>query len=142
MVQRFFRILFWIALVVCFVMAVIPAPVEIASDKYQHIAAFATLTALALLGYREVNPLFLFAAVAAFGGMIEVVQGFSFIGPRCRYRRLGHRHPVDCRSPWPLGHRAELPARVVAESLTSTRFFCPAHLPQSFAVYSHGIELL
>ncbi len=81
MVQRFFRILFWTALVVCFVMAVIPAPIELGgSDKYQHIAAFATLTALALLGYRDVNALFLFAVVAAFGGMIEIVQGFSFVG--------------------------------------------------------------
>ncbi len=81
MVQRLFRILFWAALVFCFVMAVIPAPVELGgSDKYQHIAAFATLTALALLAYREVNPLFLFAAVAAFGGLIEIVQGLSFVG--------------------------------------------------------------
>lgn len=81
MVERSFRILFWIALGVCFVMAVRPVIIEMpASDKLQHMAALAALTVLALLGYRSVNRLLLFAGLALFGAAIELVQGLPMVG--------------------------------------------------------------
>lgn len=77
MVQRFVCVSFWLTLLFCFVMAVIPTPIELpASDKSQHLVAFATLTTLALLSYRHVRPLMIFTYLAAFGALIEVVQGF------------------------------------------------------------------
>lgn len=81
MVERLFRLLFWLAVVVCFVMAVIPQPVEMApSDKWQHAAAFATLTALAMMAYRSWSPLRLLLGLGAFGGLIEIVQSLDFVG--------------------------------------------------------------
>lgn len=81
MIERSFRILFWIALSVCFVMAVRPVVIEVpTSDKLQHMAAFATLTVLALFGYRSVKPVPLFSGLAAFGALIEIVQGLPMVG--------------------------------------------------------------
>lgn len=80
MIERFFRLLFWLAVAVCFVMAVMPQPISLASDKWQHAAAFATLTALAMIAYRRWSPLRLLLVLGAFGGLIEIVQSLDFIG--------------------------------------------------------------
>lgn len=74
---RLFQIAFWLALVAAFVMATLPNPPDLlveASDKLQHMAAFATLALLAALAYRGLPLLVLAAGLAGFGALIEVVQ--------------------------------------------------------------------
>lgn len=81
MLSRVFLCLFWAVLFVCFAMAIAPsAPDPMGNDKLQHALAFAVLTMLALLAYPQAKPPALFAAMAAFGGFIEIAQGLSFIG--------------------------------------------------------------
>jgi VanZ family protein len=80
MLYPLFRFSFWAALLVCFILAVIP-PTDVGpSDKLQHVFAFAVLTGLALAAHRPARPLILFASMGAFGGMIEIAQGLSFVG--------------------------------------------------------------
>jgi di/tricarboxylate transporter len=69
--------LFWAALLFGFVMAVLPRPPELPgnpSDKVQHILAFTVLTSLALAAYPRARPLKIGLWLAAFGGLIELVQ--------------------------------------------------------------------
>ena len=59
-------------------MALLPEPPDLldrAGDKAQHMLAFATLGALAAMGWRERPAILLFAVIAAFGGAIELFQG-------------------------------------------------------------------
>lgn len=81
MTERWFRLLFWVALVGCFLFAVVPTPpVPVqTSDKLQHMAAFATLTVLAMLGYRRLPWFALLAGLAAFGLLIELVQALPIV---------------------------------------------------------------
>jgi VanZ family protein len=77
MLERLSRWLFWPALLCAFVMAILPHPPQLPgepTDKVQHIAAFATLTLLAGLGYPRLRPLVLLASLVAFGALIEFVQ--------------------------------------------------------------------
>jgi VanZ family protein len=74
---RVARYLFWLALLVSFVFAVLPKPPSLPGDppdKVQHILAFATLGALGAYGFRAVSLRTLLAGLFLFGGLIEVVQ--------------------------------------------------------------------
>jgi hypothetical protein len=75
--QRLLRLAFWLALSVTLVMALLPNPPALprqATDKVQHIAAFAALTFLAALGFPRLRLRILFLDMAALGLAIEVLQ--------------------------------------------------------------------
>ena len=75
--HRWIRLAFWLALAVTLVMALLPKPPALpmqATDKVQHIAAFATLTFLAALGFAGLRLRVIFVAMAALGLAIEVLQ--------------------------------------------------------------------
>jgi hypothetical protein len=75
--QRWIRRAFWLALAVTLVMALLPKPPALpmqATDKVQHMAAFATLTSLATLGFPGLRLRVVFVWMAALGLAIEVLQ--------------------------------------------------------------------
>ena len=68
---------FWLALAVTIVMALLPKPPALpmqATDKVQHMAAFAALTSLAALGFSGLRLRVIFVWMAALGLAIEVLQ--------------------------------------------------------------------
>lgn len=74
---RYLPALFWAALVFAFLMAVNPKPPDLPghpSDKVQHVAAFLTLTILALLAYPNAPRLRILIGLSAYGALIEAVQ--------------------------------------------------------------------
>lgn len=71
------RLAFWLALALTLVMALLPNPPALpmqATDKVQHMAAFAALTFLAALGFPRLRLRVIFVAMAALGMAIEVLQ--------------------------------------------------------------------
>ena len=73
---------FWVAAIFAFVMAVLPHPPELPghpSDKIQHVTAFVTLGLLAGLAYPSSTPLQLVLRLSLFGAVIELVQGIPAI---------------------------------------------------------------
>lgn len=80
--QRAARIVFAICASFAFVMAVVPDPPAIPgnpSDKLMHMAAFATLGALAAYAFRGVGAARLFLGLTAFGALIELVQAIPIL---------------------------------------------------------------
>lgn len=74
---RFMRFAFWCAFVFTLVMALLPHPPSLpgqASDKVQHMAAFAALTFLAAVSFSGLRYWLIFAVMAALGAAIEVLQ--------------------------------------------------------------------
>ncbi len=73
--QGWIRRAFWLALAVTLVMALRPNPPAMrATDKVQHMAAFAALTSLAALGFPSLRLRVIFVWMAALGLAIEVLQ--------------------------------------------------------------------
>ena len=75
--QAWIRFVFWLALAVTLVMALLPNPPALprqATDKVQHVAAFAALTFLVALGFQGLRLRVIFVAMAALGMAIEVLQ--------------------------------------------------------------------
>lgn len=73
--QGWIRRAFWLALAVTLVMALLPNPPAMrATDKVQHMAAFAALTSLAALGFPSLRLRVIFVWMAALGLTIEVLQ--------------------------------------------------------------------
>ena len=75
--QGWIRLAFWLALAVTLVMALLPKPPALpmqATDKVQHMAAFAALTSLAALGFPSLRLRVIFVWMAALGLTIEVLQ--------------------------------------------------------------------
>ena len=75
--QGCLKLVFWLALAVTLVMALLPNPPALptqATDKVQHIAAFAALTFLAALGFLGLRLRVIFVAMAVLGLAIEVLQ--------------------------------------------------------------------
>ena len=75
--QGWIRLVFWLGLAVTLIMALLPNPPALpmqATDKVQHIAAFAALTFLAALGFPSLRLRVIFVAMAALGLAIEVLQ--------------------------------------------------------------------
>jgi len=71
------RLAFWLALAVTLIMALLPNPPALpmqATNKVQHMAAFAALTFLAALGFPSLRLWVIFVAMAALGLAIEVLQ--------------------------------------------------------------------
>lgn len=74
---RALAVLFWLALAVTLVMALLPRPPVGAlgvNDKLQHMTAFAVLSLLAWLAFPRQRLSVLFLALAAIGGLIEILQ--------------------------------------------------------------------
>lgn len=75
--RRKLPILFWAALVFAFLVAINPHPPDLPgrpSDKIQHIAAFVTLTTLALLAYPKAPRRTILIGLSAYGALIEATQ--------------------------------------------------------------------
>lgn len=75
---RVVRPLFWLLLLFTLTMAFLPkppsVPLDALGDKWEHMIAFATLTAVALLGWPESRRWRVVLLLSAIGAMIEVVQ--------------------------------------------------------------------
>ncbi len=75
------RLLFWAAMALAFVMAVMPSPPTLpVSDKLQHAAAFLVLALLGRWAYPQTRKRRLLLGLAAFGALIEVVQALPIVG--------------------------------------------------------------
>ncbi|MCF6245514.1 MAG: VanZ family protein [Sulfurovum sp.] len=75
-----FKILFWLAIIISYIFAVLPADVAPSipelSDKAHHVFAFVVLGLLLRLGYK-VNYWYAFIILVAYGAFIEFSQLFS-----------------------------------------------------------------
>jgi hypothetical protein len=84
--SRFFRLLLWAALLFAVTMAVLPhpptAPVEV-NDKYQHMLAFGTLSALAIGAYPRMPLRHILERLSFLGAMIELVQSIPALRRDC-----------------------------------------------------------
>jgi VanZ family protein len=77
------RLAFWAALLLAFVMAIIPRPPDLPgapSDKIQHISAFVVLGALGFFAYPRTSLLTLGVRLSLFGALIEMVQAIPALG--------------------------------------------------------------
>lgn len=84
--RRAIRILFWVAAVFAFAMAVDPHPPEIPGepgDKFEHMLAFATLATLAAAGWPARNYAAIGLALSWFGAIIEIVQAIPVLHRDC-----------------------------------------------------------
>jgi VanZ family protein len=82
-VERFFQLLFWSALLLAFVMASLPQPPVLPGDpgdKELHMLAFLVLATLAAFAFPRISILWLFVGLAAFGGAIELFQAIPALG--------------------------------------------------------------
>jgi MFS family permease len=80
---RLAQFTFWAALVFTFVCAVLPSQHVIHLfkwDKAEHFLAFYVLTGLAVAAFPHASLIIIAAALSAFGAVIELVQGLSFVG--------------------------------------------------------------
>ena len=84
------RILFWSAAIFAFVVAVLPYPPPLGhvSDKIQHIAAFATLTVLAVAAHPRAELLRIAERLILLGAVIEVVQSIPALHRDCDIKDL------------------------------------------------------
>ena len=80
---RVAQFMFWATLIFTFICAVLP-PQHVFHifkwDKAEHFLAFYVLTALAVAAFPRGNLVIIAAALSAFGALIELVQGLSFVG--------------------------------------------------------------
>ena len=76
MLQRTFKLAFWLAVTVAVIMATLPTPPELVnqSDKVQHMLAFAVMTALALGAWPGLPVLRIGILLSALGVGIELLQ--------------------------------------------------------------------
>lgn len=84
------RVAFWLALVFALVMALVPQPPKLTiysmGDKFAHMLAFATLTALAGLGFPSAKPWRVAERLSFVGALIEVVQALPVLYRDCDIR--------------------------------------------------------
>lgn len=77
MITRLSYPAFWLAVAFTLVMALLPKPPSLPLapvDKFQHMAAFATLALLAAVTFGRRRYRVIFMALAGFGALIEVLQ--------------------------------------------------------------------
>jgi hypothetical protein len=75
--NRIASVLFWLAMAITLVLATLPEPPQVplpGGDKVLHMTAFAALSLLAWLAFPRRRVAELFAAMAAIGALIEVLQ--------------------------------------------------------------------
>jgi VanZ family protein len=88
--ERLARVLFWIALLGATVLALMPTPPHLPSDrlgdKVNHMIAFATLAALAALGWPRAERLRMVERLSFLGALIEVTQAIPALHRDCDIR--------------------------------------------------------
>ena len=88
--ERFARLLFWLALAGAVVLALMPQPPQLPTDrfgdKFNHILAFATLAALAALGWPRAEKLRVVERLSFLGALIEVAQAMPVLHRDCDIR--------------------------------------------------------
>lgn len=75
-------IVLWTLALFTLAMATVPHPPAlpgVPSGQAEHILAFATLTALAMIAYPRARVVTVFAWLAGFGAMIEVIQAIPLL---------------------------------------------------------------
>lgn len=80
---RLAKLIFWAAFIFTFASAVLPSKhvVHIFTwDKAEHFLAFYVLTGLAVAAFPRARLVVISVGLSAFGAVIEVVQGLSFVG--------------------------------------------------------------
>jgi hypothetical protein len=80
---RLAQFVFWAAFTFTFVCAVLPSQhvVHIFMwDKAEHFLAFYVLTGLAVAAFPRGSLFVIAVALSAFGALIELIQGLSFVG--------------------------------------------------------------
>ena len=84
------RLLFWLASIFAVVMAELPQPPKLPmdnfGDKATHMLAFATLAALAALGFPAANRWRIAERLSFLGALIEVVQSIPALQRDCDIR--------------------------------------------------------
>jgi VanZ family protein len=84
------RLLFWVALIIAVVMAVLPEPPTLAidslGDKFEHMFAFSTLAALAAFGFPAANRWCIAERLSFLGALIEVTQSIPALHRDCDIR--------------------------------------------------------
>ena len=88
--QYAMRLLFWLALIFAMTMAVVPKPpalpIDSFGDKFAHMLAFATLAALAALGFPAAYRWRVAERLSFLGALIEVVQSIPGLARDCDIR--------------------------------------------------------
>jgi len=88
--ERCARLLFWLALAGAVVLALMPQPPQLPTDrfgdKFNHILAFATLAALAALGWPRAEKLRVVERLSFLGALIEVAQAMPALHRDCDIR--------------------------------------------------------
>lgn len=88
--QRLAFALFWLALAFALTMALLPhppsLPIDRLGDKFEHMLAFATLTALADPAFPGVPRLRIAERLSFFGALIEVTQSIPALHRDCDIR--------------------------------------------------------
>lgn len=83
-------VLFWLALAFAVTMALLPhppaLPIDRFGDKFEHMLAFATLTALGLVAFPAQPPLRLAERLSFVGALIEVGQSIPALHRDCDIR--------------------------------------------------------
>jgi len=89
-IRRIAALLFWPALIGAITLAVMPQPPYLPSnalgDKFNHMLAFATLAALAAVGFPAMPRLRVIERLSFLGAMIEVVQSIPALHRDCDIR--------------------------------------------------------
>ena len=88
--RRGFLLLFWAALAFAVVMALLPkppaTPIDGFGDKFQHMLAFATLSALAVPAFPRAPLLRIGERLSFVGALIEVAQAIPALHRDCDIR--------------------------------------------------------
>lgn len=89
-VRRLAATAFWLALVFAVVMALLPKPPQLPGDdlgdKFHHILAFATLSALAAVAFPKADRWRVVERLSFLGAMIEVAQSIPALHRDCDIR--------------------------------------------------------
>jgi len=84
------KVLFWLALIFAFVMAVLPkppkTPLDQLGDKFMHVLAFVTLAGLGMLGWGRAAQWRIVERLCFLGAVIEVVQSVPWLNRTCDLR--------------------------------------------------------
>ncbi|HVR90890.1 MAG TPA: VanZ family protein [Novosphingobium sp.] len=84
------KLAFWLALVFAVTMAVVPKPphlpIDRFGDKFAHMLAFATLAALAMIGFGSGRRWRIVERLSFLGAAIEVVQSIPALHRDCDVR--------------------------------------------------------
>lgn len=88
--EQFARVLFWLALLGAVGLALMPHPPQLPTDrlgdKFNHMLAFATLAALAALGWPRAERLRVVERLSFLGALIEVMQAMPALHRDCDIR--------------------------------------------------------